>query len=245
MTLASRAGGSAAATSPLARAMSSSLVIATTSSAPLQTSDRCEAVAPKMRPLSNTHWNVLPGRPTNAVSVTDRSYQRLTVTIGEAAIRLALSARDVSSGTPCTVSGNENHGTDEITAPASTRWPRRSTPTARPPSTASVAGTPDCTDDPRASSHRRAGSAYRASSGTLGSPIAASDREPLNMRASTRAKGAAAAVAGDWFNAATTSGSHSSSRRRGVCPHATSHASAVWSPNRAHASSSVALRQPP
>ena len=85
-----------------------------------------------MRPLSNTHWNVRPGSPTNAVSVTARSYQRLTVTIGEAAILAALDARAASSEMPSTIAGNENQGTDETTAPASTRSSRRSTPTARP-----------------------------------------------------------------------------------------------------------------
>ena len=48
--------------------------------------------------------------------------------------------------------------------------------------------------------------------------MAAARGSAPNISASTRAKTGAAACWGDWFNAASASGSHNSSRRRGVCP---------------------------
>ncbi len=81
---ASRACGSAAVSSACAAAMSSAFVHRSTSAAPLDTRDRCDAVSPTTMRLSNTHCITRPGRPTNGSSSTGRSNHRLTVTIGDA-----------------------------------------------------------------------------------------------------------------------------------------------------------------
>ena len=49
------------------------------------------APAPNSSRLSNTHCMVRPGSPRNAASVTRRSSQRLTVTMGEAGVASAAS----------------------------------------------------------------------------------------------------------------------------------------------------------
>src|SRR6185436_7444362 len=54
--------------------------------APLETSDRCELPSPRIARLSKTHCIARPGSPTKEWLVTGRSNQRLTVTIGDAAV---------------------------------------------------------------------------------------------------------------------------------------------------------------
>ena len=54
-------------------------------SAPLETSERCDVGSPNTARLSNTHCIVRPGSPTNVLG-DRRSNQRLTVTIGDAAV---------------------------------------------------------------------------------------------------------------------------------------------------------------
>ena len=133
-TVAAAAAGSAALSSRVARSISASFDCATTSSAPLETSDRCDHALPARRDLSKTHWNVRRGSPTNAVRVTGRSSHRLTVTIGEGLIAAACSAIGLSAATPSANAGNANQGTADTTAPARMRSPCTSTPTARSPS---------------------------------------------------------------------------------------------------------------
>ena len=70
-------------------ATSAGVSSATSASAPLATSDRCDARSPNACRLSNTHCICRPGSPTNASSITGRSYQRFTVTIGFAPRRAA------------------------------------------------------------------------------------------------------------------------------------------------------------
>ena len=107
---------------------------------------------------------------------------------------------------------------------ASIRSPRTSTCDTALPAHTMRATAPVLTSLPRPASHRAAGVAYNASSGTRGSPIAASRRDPPNICASTRTNGAAAATSICWFSAATASGSQSSSQSRAVCRCRRSHA---------------------
>src|SRR5688572_10755772 len=129
---AERTAGSASDTSAIARSISSWLLRATTASAPLEMSDRCDAFSPKTARLSNTHCSVRPGSPTSARSITRRSNQRLTVTIGEASVRSAASrTRPSAAGRSGSRSDRACHGTAQIMAGAvsrslrtSTWWPR-------------------------------------------------------------------------------------------------------------------------
>ena len=89
------------------------MVIATISVAPLETSDRCEALSPNAIRLSNTHCIVRPGNPAKTSCMTGRSYQRFTVTIGIAAMPAA------ASSTACSSRGGE--------APKSPRRPNQGT----------------------------------------------------------------------------------------------------------------------
>src|SRR4029079_5983894 len=94
---------------------------ATTSSAPLDTSDRCDHALPARRDLSKTHWNVRRGSPTTAVRVTGRSSQRFTVTIGEGLMASACSAIGLNAEIPSANAGNANQGTADTTAHARMR----------------------------------------------------------------------------------------------------------------------------
>ena len=77
---------------------------------------------PKTARLSNTHCMVRPGRPTSVRSVTTRSNQRLTVTIGDAAVLTrrratrpsarAVLGQHVREGVP-------GHGADDRRRPSS------------------------------------------------------------------------------------------------------------------------------
>ena len=96
-TCASRTRGSASRSSASAVSMSWPLVHRRTSSAPLDTSDRCEADSPKTSRLSNTHCIVRPGSPTNGSSITTRSNQTFTVTIGDAAVARADASMSLSA----------------------------------------------------------------------------------------------------------------------------------------------------
>ena len=98
-------------------AISSSFDRSTSGPAPLDTSDRCDAASPKTDRLSNTHCSVRPGRPTSVRSVTTRSNQRLTVTIGEASVRSAASSTRLSaSGGSGNTPDSACHGTAQMTA---------------------------------------------------------------------------------------------------------------------------------
>src|SRR5687768_9252484 len=87
--------------------------------AALDTSERCEACSPNTRRLSNTHCIDLPGSPTNGSSMTTRSYQRLTVTIGIDPVLSALwTIVDMDAGTSVNNVRSWCQGTVEITARA-------------------------------------------------------------------------------------------------------------------------------
>ena len=166
--------------------------------------------------LSKTHCISRPGSPTNDSSITRRSYQRFTVTIGidvhraaaaERSRERAAAARRRRAGVRC----EPRHGGDH--RGACDRGRRG----CRPPRTASVLDDDarqrvDRTSPPRASMKARAGSAYIWCSGRVGSTSASAAGSGPNISASTRTNGAAAASSGDWFSAATASGSHSHAR---------------------------------
>ena len=157
----------------------------------------------------------------NGRSSTRRSNQRFTVTIGEDAIRRARSSTPRSAaGSSSNRSCSANHGTLEITRPACHVSPAARTPTTAAPSGVRTifAAAPVRTALPWLSRYCRAGSAYIRCSGLVGSAIAAARGSSLNISASTRANGGAAARSGGWFSAASASGSQSSSRSRAVWP---------------------------
>ena len=151
--------------------------------------------------------------------MTSRSNQRLTVTMGEAAVRRARSTTSLSAaGRSGNNSGSANHGTADTTWRVCNRSPSTSTPATAPSITRTFAAALVRTAPPRRSRYSRAGSAYIRCRGLVGSAIAAARGSGPNISASTRANTGAAAWSGFWFSAASASGSHSSSRIRGVCP---------------------------
>ena len=155
----------------------------------------------------------------NGSSITRRSSHRLTVTIGDAAIRAVRATVSANAaGTASKTSGNANHGTAEITRSVDHTSPPASTETTLSVSTLIFAWAPVRTSPPCATRYSRAGSAYISCSGVVGSPIAAARASPPNISPTTRAKGGAAAWSGGWLSAASASGFHSISRIRVVWP---------------------------
>jgi hypothetical protein len=127
-------------------------------SAPLDTSERCDASLPNARRLSNTHCIVRAGRPTNGTSVTGRSSHRFTVTMGDdssAEARATISAIDAGAGSSARARACQ--GTAQMTAGASADSSRHATWDTRPASQTTRAGAFACTWLPRAASHAAAG----------------------------------------------------------------------------------------
>ena len=84
---AARAAGNAAVNSLMARSTSSWLPWPTSARAPLETSDRCELASPENRALVEHPLHRPARQPDERLcSITGRSNQRLTVTIGDAAV---------------------------------------------------------------------------------------------------------------------------------------------------------------
>ena len=107
----------------------------TSASAPLATSDRCDAASPNARRLSKTHCISRPGSPTNTSSITARSYQRFTVTIGLDAMReAAATIGAIGAVSPTSSDSSANHGTAATTRGIGSGSPRTSTPAIRPAS---------------------------------------------------------------------------------------------------------------
>jgi hypothetical protein len=159
-TTAARASGQADRSSSSASATSSSLVLATTASAPLDTSDRCEALSPNSRRLSNTHCIVRPGRPMNAERVTSRSSHRLTVTIGEPGVASAAANTAASGGgSGQNAARSPYHGTAQITARGQISWSPDRTDSEAAGHAPITAARPVRTAPPRPSMNERAGTA--------------------------------------------------------------------------------------
>src|SRR5579864_7415080 len=131
---AAAAAGSNRASSRVAVAARVALSSATRSPAPLETMDRWPAAEPKMALLSNAQWIGLPTKPTKP-SIggvkTGRSNHRFTVTIGDEAMRAALSHVAVSAaGLPsghkpakaCQGTALTTTRVSTVSLPARTRW---------------------------------------------------------------------------------------------------------------------------
>ena len=115
-----------------------------------------------------------PADPTNGSSITRRSYQRFTVTIGfEPIAPASATSRASGGGTGGAKSVRmPNQGTAATTRGVAMRSPRTSTPVTRVPSVTTRASAPVRTSPPRLSMNARAGSAYIWCSGRSGSAIA-------------------------------------------------------------------------